>query len=355
MPTVGAARFRQLALFSALCYAALVLTGGAVRLTDSGLGCADWPNCSKGHVIAQLSFHPLVEDTNRLISGLVTVVTVALFLAAWRRRPFRRDLVRLSGGVAVGYLLQIPMGAIVVYTKLDPYLVALHFLLTLAILALAIVVHHRSGTEPTRGEAVVDPTLLWLARVLVAATCLVLVAGTAVTGSGPHAGGPGAKRIPVAFESMAQLHSDVALFLIGLTLATVFAFHQAKAPAAVKRRAQLMLEVMAAQGALGYTQYFLHDAAGVIELHLLGATTVFAAVLVFYLGLHRYPAEVAVAAAATPERSGQPFPPSVEVVGAGSGGGSTVTVPLPAAASHEALLGRAPRTRRAGTVRHGRG
>ncbi len=292
LPRVSPSRFRRLSLAAALCYGALVVTGGAVRLSGSGLGCADWPNCSAGRLIAQMSFHPLVEDVNRLISVAVTVLTIAVFLAALRRTPFRRDLTALSGGLVAGLLGQIVLGGLVVLFKLNPYLVALHFLLTLAIVADAIVLYHLAGEAPTPPEPRVDRTLVWLARLVLAVTCLVVTVGTVVTGAGPHAGGRGAKRITIAFESIAQLHSDVALFLIGLTLATVFALHQAQAPRIVQRRARTMLEVMALQGALGYTQYFLHDAAGVIEVHLLGATCVFSAVVAFYLSLYRHPAVV---------------------------------------------------------------
>ncbi|HTW98360.1 MAG TPA: COX15/CtaA family protein, partial [Acidimicrobiales bacterium] len=271
---------------------ALVVTGGAVRLTGSGLGCADWPECSAGHLIAQVAFHPLVEDVNRLISVAVTALTAAVFLAAFRRVPYRGDLAALSGGLVGGLIGQIVLGGLVVLFKLNPYLVALHFLLTLAILADAIVLHHLAGSPPTRGVRLVDPTLAWLGRLLLAVTCLVVAVGTVVSGAGPHAGGAGAKRIGISFQEIAQLHSDVALFLVGLTLAALFAFHQAGAPAAVQRRGRTMLEVMAVQGALGYTQYFLHDAAGVVEVHLLGATCVFSAVLLFYLGLYHRPAAV---------------------------------------------------------------
>jgi cytochrome c oxidase assembly protein subunit 15 len=322
LPKVSPARFRQLALAAACCYGALVVTGGAVRLTDSGLGCADWPECSAGHLIARMSFHPLVEDVNRFISVLVTVLTVAVFIAALRRAPFRRNLLALAGGLVAGYVGQIVLGGLVVLFKLNPYLVALHFLLTLAIVADAIVLYHLAGESPTPAERRVDPTLIWLARLVLGATCLVVTVGTVVSGAGPHAGGAGAKRIGIAFESIAQLHSDVALFLIGLTLATTFALHQAKAPAVVQRRARTLVEIMALQGTLGYTQYFLHDAAGVIELHLLGATLVFSAAVAFYLSLYRHP-PLPVEAGAEPEpvaagaRAG-----AVSIAGAGASAGA---------------------------------
>ena len=322
IPRVSPARFRQLALLAAVAYAALIVTGGAVRLTDSGLGCADWPTCSAGHLTAAASFHPLVEFTNRCISVVVTVATILVFLAALARVPRRKDLVWLAGGLVAGLLGQIVLGGLVVLFQLNPYLVALHFLLTLAILANALVMWCRAGSSAAPARPMVDPTLVWLGRLLVGATCLVVTVGTVVSGAGPHAGGKGAKRIGIAFESIAQLHSDVALFLIGLTVASVFAFRQANAPRPVQRRSQLMLEVMALQGTLGYTQYFLHDAAGVIELHLLGATTVFSAVTLFYLGLFERQPETLV----RPPTGGRPT--GVVVAGA-AGGAGTLVAPAP--------------------------
>ncbi len=306
LPRVSSSTFEKLAFASVVCYALLIVTGGAVRLTGSGLGCLDWPNCSTGHLTAAASFHPLVEFSNRCVSVAVTVFSAVTFLAAFIRPPRRKDLVRLSGGLVAGLLGQIVLGGLVVLYKLNPYLVALHFLLTLAILADAIWLYHLSRVTGTKRHPLVDPDLMWLSRLLVGALCLLVTIGTVVTGSGPHAGGKGAKRIGIAFHDIAQLHSDVALFLIGCTLATLFALHHAKAPARVQRRARLFLEVLAIQGTLGYTQYFLHDAAGVIELHLLGATTAFIAAIWYYTGLYDYGAAAAPASGAARDRAVAP-------------------------------------------------
>jgi cytochrome c oxidase assembly protein subunit 15 len=175
--------------------------------------------------------------------------------------------------------------------KLNPYLVALHFVLTIVILADAIVLYHLSGSNPTRARPLVGRDLVRLARLQLRTLALVTLLGTVVTGAGPHAGGPGARRIPIAFRDMTEAHSTVALFLIGLTLASQFAFHHAKAPAVVLGRGRLFVEVMALQGALGYLQYFLHDAAWVVEFHLAGVTTLWITGVGFYLSLHRHPPE----------------------------------------------------------------
>jgi len=207
------------------------------------------------------------------------------------RTPPRRDLTLLGAGLVAGIVAQIVLGGLVVLFKLNPYLVALHFVLTLVILADAIVLYHLSGNDPTPATPVVGRVLVRLALLQLCTLSLVTVLGTVVTGAGPHAGGAGAERVPIAFRDIAEVHSTVALFLIGLTLASQFAFHQAKAPEVVLRRGRLFMEVMVLQGALGYLQYFLHDAAWVVEFHLAGVTSLWIAGIGFYLSLHRHLAQ----------------------------------------------------------------
>jgi heme a synthase len=300
LPHFSPATVRKVALASVIAYALLVLSGGAVRLTGSGLGCPDWPSCFQHHLTAVSSFHPIVEFVNRLVTVAVTVLSLSALAVTALRRPPRRDLTLIGGGLVVGIGAQIVLGGLVVLFKLNPYLVALHFALTIVILANAVVLYHLSGSEPTPAEPVVGRDLVLLARLQLATLALVTLIGTVVTGSGPHAGGAGAKRIPIAFRDIAELHSSVALFLIGLTLASQFAFHHAKAPPGVLRLGRLLIEVMAIQGALGYLQYFLHDAAWVVEFHLAGVTTLWITGIGFYLSLHRHARATTAGAPSTP-------------------------------------------------------
>ena len=292
--TASPTSVRRLALTTVVAYALLVLSGGAVRLTGSGLGCPDWPSCYHTRLVAALSFHPMVEDVNRFFTGAVSVLSIVAFLAVWRRSPRRGDLFYPAGGLLVGLLAQIVLGGIVVLTKLNPYLVCLHFLLTLVVLAVAIVLFHRAGVpDEFAGEppvANVGRDLHWLTRVLLLVLAVVSLAGTVVTGSGPHAGAPGTRRIPIAFRDAAELHSSLAWMLLGLSVASLFAFHLAKAPQTVQRRMRMFFELVMVQGALGYTQYFLHDAAGVVELHLAGVTALWIAAIFLYLSLDSRPA-----------------------------------------------------------------
>ena len=289
LPTVSLLGFKRIAAATVGGYALLVVTGGAVRLTDSGLGCPDWPSCYQNQLTPQLSLHPEVEFANRLVTVAISVLSIVVILAALRLTVARRDLVALSGGILAGLVAQIVLGGLVVLFKLNPYLVALHFVLTLAVLGVAIVLYHRATGPPTRAVSLVEGPLRWLSRIVLGALTGLICLGTIVTGAGPHAGASNAKRIPIAFRDIAEAHSTVALFVIGLVLATLFALRVGGAPLVAQRRARLLFEVLALQGVLGYTQYFLHDAAGVIEVHLAGATAAWCTALAFYLALHEHP------------------------------------------------------------------
>lgn len=278
LPTVSPSlslRLNQLAL---VLTALIVVTGGAVRLTGSGLGCSNWPECSAGHLTSALQFHGLVEFGNRLVTVVLTIAVAAAFLGTVFRTPRRRDLIWLSGGLVVGVLAQAVLGGIVVYTKLNPYLVMVHFFATMLLLVDAVVLVHRSTRdyEPGAGRRLVPPLLIRLYYGLLALLAVVIAAGTATTGAGPHAGDTSgqqvAKRIPIALRDMAELHSSLALLLIGVTIGLVVALHVLDVPERVRRSARILMIVMFAQAGVGYTQYFTHLPALLVEVHLLGVT-----------------------------------------------------------------------------------
>ena len=296
VPAVSPKTFRRVAVVALVAFAAIVVTGGAVRLTGSGLGCPDWPTCYRHGLTAQASFHPMVEFVNRCITAVVTVATAATLLASAFRAPRRGDLVWLSSGLAAGIVGQIVLGGLVVLFHLNPYLVMAHLLFSLAIVVDAVVLVHRAGIDDGLAGAAPAPLvgreLVMLSRLLMAVLAAVIAAGAAVTGAGPHAGDPGAgvRRLPVAFRDAAELHSTMALFLVGMTVATVFALSHARVPASVLVRARILLEVMVVQGALGYTQYALHDNALVVGVHIAGMTVLVIAGTFFYLSLAARPA-----------------------------------------------------------------
>jgi heme a synthase len=276
--TVSAALSHRLNVLALVLVALIVVTGGAVRLTGSGLGCSDWPECSVGHLTPAVQFHGLIEFGNRLVTVVLTIAVAAAFLAAAFRRPRRRDLIWLSGGLVVGILAQAVLGGIVVYTKLNPYLVMVHFAATMVLLVNAVVLVHRSTRDygPGSGRLLVPHNLMQLFYGILILLGFVIAAGTAATGAGPLGGASSgqqiAKRIPVPLRDLAELHATLVMLLIGLTIGLVVALQMADVPERVRRAGRMLIVVMVAQGAVGYTQYFTHLPAALVEVHLLGVT-----------------------------------------------------------------------------------
>ncbi len=296
LPTVSVPAFRRLAIASLAAVCLIVVTGAAVRLTGSGLGCPDWPSCYRRRVTPQLSFHPLVEFSNRIVTVVLVVVLAAALLGALRRRPFRRDLAWLSVGLLVGVLAQAMIGALAVYTKLNPYVVLCHFLASMLLVADAVVLVHRAGRDyRSPGQRLVPRAIVLGGRAVLVLLCAVLVAGTFTTGAGPHAGGSSgqlvAKRIPIALRDMAELHSSLALLLVGVCLGLAVALHAMAVPERVRRAARVLCGVLFLQAAIGYTQYFTHLPAALVELHVIGATVLVVGAVQFVLSFSEHGAE----------------------------------------------------------------
>ncbi len=290
-------RFRALAVASLVMCILIVVTGAAVRLTDSGLGCPDWPSCTEHHLTPPLSFHSGVEFGNRLVTVVLVIVVAATFLAAWRRAPFRSDLAWLSGGLVAGVVAQAVLGGIIVYTKLNPYLVMVHFLLSMLVVVDALVLVHRCTRRygPGEGHRLVPGLFVRLTQGALVLLAFVLAAGTATTGAGPHAGEASgqlvAKRIPIALRDMAELHASLALLLVGVTISLVVALHATAVPERVRRAGRIVVVVLIAQAAIGYTQYFTHLPSLLVELHVIGATSILIALVEFFLCLTRHDTE----------------------------------------------------------------
>jgi cytochrome c oxidase assembly protein subunit 15 len=263
-----------------------------------------------------LQYHSLIEWGNRMVTVFLVVVIGATFLAALARRPRRADLVWLAGGLVVGVLAEAVLGGIVVYTKLNPYLVMVHFLATVAMVGLAAVFVHRSSRHygAGSGRRLVPRAVLLAARAEVGLLALVLAAGSATTGAAPDAGGAQgqevAKRIPVALRDLAELHSTLAVLLIGLSLGLAVALHALSVPEPVRRGGRILVAVLAAQAGIGYLQYFTHLPAGVVELHELGATALVIGSIQLWLSLTHHAPEPAQLAVIGDGRAAQALDPA---------------------------------------------
>jgi heme a synthase len=270
---------RRLAAASIVANVAIVVTGGAVRLTASGLGCPTWPKCTDGSFVTtpENGLHGYVEFGNRLLTFALAAVAVATLVAALRLRPRRRYLTLLALALALGIPLQAVIGGMTVLTGLNPWVVMLHFLCSMALIGLATLLYDRASraSRPAgaigAADAPVHPLLRRLSLGLLGVLAVVLYLGTVVTGSGPHAGDADAPRTGLDPGLVSQLHAEVVLLLIGLSVALLVALHAAGAPASVRRAAAVLVGVELAQGIVGYTQYFTGLPAALVNLHMLGA------------------------------------------------------------------------------------
>lgn len=259
----------------------IVVTGGAVRLTASGLGCPTWPRCTDDSYVntAENGIHGYVEFGNRLLTFALSAVVLATLLSAWLQRPRRRSVVRLSAAQLLGIVGQATLGGITVLTGLNPWTVAGHFLLSMVLIygAYALVCRVRETDDPPV-PTVVAPAR-WLAWVLVVVTGITLALGTIVTGSGPHSGDGDAPRTGLNPETMSQIHADSVFVLVGLTLGAWFAMRAVEAPARLRRAVAVLIVVQLAQGVIGFVQYLTELPVALVAAHLLGACLVWVATL----------------------------------------------------------------------------
>ena len=279
LPRASDLLVRRLAVASVVANVGIVVTGGVVRLTGSGLGCPTWPTCTADSLIPTPEYaqHGAIEFTNRMLTFVLAAVAVATLLAVLRSD--RRDLTRLAVAAFLGIPAQAVLGGITVLTGLNPWTVAAHFLLSMVILAITTTMASRAYQPPGPARVIVNPSLVTLIRVLVGVTAAVLVLGTVVTGSGPHAGDVDVPRTGFDPETVSQLHADAVMLLVGLTVATLLWLRGSKAPPAATRAAAVLLVVELAQGVIGFVQYFTGLPVILVGVHLLGASLVWIAAL----------------------------------------------------------------------------
>jgi len=264
---------RRLALASIVANSAIVVTGGAVRLTASGLGCPTWPRCTETSYIptAEYAVHGVIEFGNRLLTFVLGAVVLAVLVAVWRQRPVRPDMRLLALLGFLGIPAQAVLGGITVLTGLNPWTVMGHFLLSMVLIALAVVLHRRAGEGDLPPRLVVPPAMRGLTQGLLAVTAVTLVLGTVVTGSGPHSGDPAAGRTGLDPATVSQLHADSVMLLVGLTVALYVGLRAMRADQRLVRAVGVLLVIELAQGAVGYLQYFTGLPVLLVGLHLVGA------------------------------------------------------------------------------------
>jgi cytochrome c oxidase assembly protein subunit 15 len=266
-------QYRRVALIALASLSVIVLTGAAVRLTDSGLGCANWPKCG-GKVLPPLSSHALIEFGNRAISGVVGVITIAAFVLAFFRRPYRRDLVWIAATLPLGVLAQAVLGGFTVREHLAPGFVMAHFSLSMIILIGAVALAWRSSEEPGARPRSTDRLGVWSIRALGALGALTLVAGTAVTAAGPHSGGVTGQHVHrLHFKGADTLtwlvhrHATIAA-LFGVAVIGVWFLHRRRGTERTIEPLTALGVLLAAQGLVGSVQYELHLPADMVWVHV---------------------------------------------------------------------------------------
>jgi cytochrome c oxidase assembly protein subunit 15 len=287
LPRLTPTAYRRITFVAAVLLAVIIVTGGAVRLTGSGLGCPDWPNCDPGHLTPRSpsDLNAMVEFTNRVFTALVSVAVGLAVVGALLRVPRRRDLVWLSLGLVAGFVAQAVLGGLTVLFQLQPQFVMAHFLLSLALLTNAIVLHRRAGEPPGPPHVRVAPVVRRAGTALVVAVSVVAVTGTVVTASGPHGGDAKAKRFSYSIPQVARVHGTAVVIFLVLVLLTFGLLRRTRASSTDQRRLGLVMAVAVAQAAIGYIQYFNGIPAVLVGFHIAGATALFASVVHFWLHL----------------------------------------------------------------------
>lgn len=272
--TLSPARYRAITFAALFALGAIIVTGAAVRLTGSGLGCDDWPACNSQNLIDVSSKHAAIEQVNRLFTGLVSIAVIAAVLGSLLRAPQRKDLLYLSLGLVAGVIAQIVLGGVTVLVDLHPLVVQGHMLVSLGLVANAVVLVHRAS-QPDDGPAVrpVSPELNRHTVGIAALTVIALVTGTVVTGAGPHAGDEDVRRFAVAISAAARVHGTAVILATLAMVALAFRLRQRPSERAeIAEWVSAWIFVALLQGAVGYVQYFNEVPALLVGVHVFGAT-----------------------------------------------------------------------------------
>lgn len=263
--------YRRVARLAQGALVGIVLTGSWVRLTGSGLGCSDWPECNEERFVDVSSWHAAIEQVNRLLTGVVAVAVVLAALGAYLVRPTTRSIKVLAGLLVVGVAAQVVIGAYVVWTGLNPWSNMVHFLVSAVLVVLSTSLVRHCGDSDARVEP--TPAIRRTALVYAVGSSIAIVTGTFVTGSGPHAGDEDAIRLGFDIPQVVRIHSVT----VWITLAALILLARS-----VRRSAQeplygavsTTIGILLAQGFVGYVQYFADIPAALVALHIAGSIAV---------------------------------------------------------------------------------
>lgn len=283
---------QRAALAALVMSVVIVVTGGAVRLTGSGLGCPTWPECANGSLTptSAMDFHGTIEFTNRMLTYVLCAAVGWAIIAARSEKPWRRDLTRLGWAQFWIVMSNAILGGIVVLVGLNPYTVAAHFLLSTALITVATVMWQRTREGSAEPRPLVGKAVQQLVWCLVGAAILLIAVGTVVTGAGPHAGDSSeVERMAVNWETVTKLHAVLAWIVVTLTFALWFVLKAVDAPKGPLDRTRELFLILLGQGVIGYVQYFTDLPEALVGLHMFGACLVWIGVLRVLLSLRERP------------------------------------------------------------------
>jgi len=294
-PRLSQEHYRSWTTFALWSLTIIVVSGGAVRLTASGLGCSDWPNCQQDQLVADLEYHSLIEFVNRIFTGVVTLAVAMAVLGSLRLASRRRDLIWLSWGLVGGVMAQIVLGGLLVKTNLDPRFAMGHFLLSMVLLWNAVVLQHRAAEPGHRTDRSIPDAMLMSTRRLSALSnsvfvfgAALLVTGTIVTGSGPHSGSTKpevATRLPFLVKDVTRIHSTTAMIVLALVFALGFVARR-EGNEHVERHAERAGLLLVIQGLVGYLQYFTGVPVLLVGFHIALASLTWISIVKMHLSVH---------------------------------------------------------------------
>jgi cytochrome c oxidase assembly protein subunit 15 len=283
LPTRITPGVHRLAVASLVSEVAIIVTGGAVRLTKSGLGCAEWPNCMPGTMTptAEMGIHGLIEFGNRMLTFVLAAIAVATLVALWKGRKEHRTVFAVATALLAGIPLQAVIGGITVWSDLNPWVVSLHFVASSLMVSLATLMVNRTG-RAVRGEAsIAVPPLTGTQRSLgwaiLVISAVAIYLGTIVTGTGPHAGDAAAPRHGFDALTVTRLHAVPVYLLVASTVLALFLAFRSPTSAGLRRALVLLAAVLVLQAGIGYWQHFTGLPVGLVLAHMLGAALLAAA------------------------------------------------------------------------------
>ncbi len=289
---------RRVLLVNLILEIGIVVTGGLVRLTGSGLGCPTWPECVPGSFVPVAEqaqgFHKIIEFGNRTLTGVVGIGALLVIVAVWRWAPGRvrwtpgrPALLRISVLPLAGVLLQAVLGGITVLTGLNPALVAAHFLASMVLVSVSAYLLYRVSEGDGAPVALARKEIQYLAWVTAALGGVILMLGTVVTGSGPHSGDADTPRFGFDPRTIAWLHADIVMLFVGLVVAVLLAVHLTTSDARPRQVWRAVLGVTLLQGLVGYTQYLTGLPEALVLVHMLGASLLAVSLTYGVLSLRR--------------------------------------------------------------------